>query len=62
MPAGYKVSPEPVKNQTHNVLALLRQYESRNVTYIEAGGSWPIVWNGPAEFMSGTSMAGNTST
>jgi 4-aminobutyrate aminotransferase-like enzyme len=26
------------------VLDLLRQYESRNVTFIEADGSWPAVW------------------
>jgi 4-aminobutyrate aminotransferase-like enzyme len=26
------------------VLALLRAYESRNVTYREGDGSWPIVW------------------
>jgi len=25
-------------------IALLRQYESRNVTFIELAGSWPIVW------------------
>jgi 4-aminobutyrate aminotransferase/(S)-3-amino-2-methylpropionate transaminase len=25
-------------------IALLRQYESRNVTFIESDGSWPIVW------------------
>jgi 4-aminobutyrate aminotransferase-like enzyme len=25
-------------------LALLRDYESRNITYIEPDGSWPIVW------------------
>jgi 4-aminobutyrate aminotransferase-like enzyme len=25
-------------------LALLRAYESRNVTFIEADGTWPIVW------------------
>jgi 4-aminobutyrate aminotransferase-like enzyme len=25
-------------------IALLRQYESRNVTFIEEDGSWPIVW------------------
>lgn len=25
-------------------LELLRQYESRNVTYIEQDGSWPVVW------------------
>jgi 4-aminobutyrate aminotransferase-like enzyme len=29
---------------THQTLALLRAYESRNVTFIEPDGSWPIVW------------------
>lgn len=29
---------------TRQTLALLRAYESRNVTLIEADGSWPIVW------------------
>src|SRR5512136_1808357 len=29
---------------THQTLALLRAYESRNVTFIEPNGSWPIVW------------------
>jgi 4-aminobutyrate aminotransferase-like enzyme len=29
---------------TRQTLQLLRAYESRNVTYIEADGSWPIVW------------------
>ena len=29
---------------TRQTLALLRDYESRNVTFIEPGGSWPIVW------------------
>jgi len=29
---------------TRQTLALLRNYESRNVTFIEAEGSWPIVW------------------
>ena len=24
--------------------SLLRRYESRNVTFIESDGSWPIVW------------------
>lgn len=28
----------------NQVLKLLRQYESRNVTYIKPDGSWPIVW------------------
>jgi 4-aminobutyrate aminotransferase-like enzyme len=29
---------------TRQTLELLRAYESRNVTYLEADGSWPIVW------------------
>jgi 4-aminobutyrate aminotransferase-like enzyme len=29
---------------TRQTLALLREYESRNVTFIEPEGSWPIVW------------------
>ncbi len=29
---------------TKQTLALLRRYESRNVTHIESDGSWPIVW------------------
>jgi len=31
-------------NRTQKVLRLLREYESRNVTFIERDGSWPIVW------------------
>src|SRR5207244_1721714 len=27
------------------VLKLLRAYESRNITFIEPDGSWPIVWH-----------------
>jgi 4-aminobutyrate aminotransferase-like enzyme len=30
--------------KTKQVLDLLRQYESRNVLFIEPDGSWPIVW------------------
>jgi 4-aminobutyrate aminotransferase-like enzyme len=30
--------------KTAQVLKLLREYESRNVTFIEPDGSWPIVW------------------
>src|ERR1044071_10240914 len=30
--------------KTEQVLALLRAYESRNVTFLEPDGSWPIVW------------------
>src|SRR5436190_6826075 len=29
---------------TRQTLALLRAYESRNVTFIAPDGSWPIVW------------------
>src|SRR5213076_2823419 len=29
---------------SQRVLAWLRKYESRNVTFIEPDGSWPIVW------------------
>lgn len=29
---------------TRQTLAWLRDYESRNVTFVEADGSWPIVW------------------
>src|SRR5258707_12644224 len=29
---------------TRQTLELLRAYESRNVTHVEADGSWPIVW------------------
>jgi 4-aminobutyrate aminotransferase-like enzyme len=29
----------------HQVLDLLRRYESRNVTFVEPDGSWPIVWD-----------------
>ena len=30
--------------KTRQVLDLLRRYESRNVTFIEPDGSWPIIW------------------
>ena len=29
---------------TEQTLALLRQYESRNVTFLDPDGTWPIVW------------------
>jgi 4-aminobutyrate aminotransferase-like enzyme len=29
---------------TRPTIALLRQYESRNITFMESDGSWPIVW------------------
>jgi 4-aminobutyrate aminotransferase-like enzyme len=37
---------------TAEILELLREYESRNVLFIEPGGSWPIVW----ERAKGTSV------
>ncbi|PWU13072.1 MAG: hypothetical protein C5B50_19910, partial [Verrucomicrobia bacterium] len=30
---------------TRQTLALLRDYESRNITFTEPDGSWPIVWD-----------------
>ena len=30
--------------KTSEVLRILRRYESRNVTFVEPDGSWPIVW------------------
>ncbi len=30
--------------KTERTLALLRAHESRNITFMEADGSWPIVW------------------
>ena len=34
-----------LKTRTQHVLDLLRLYESRNVTFIEPDGSWPMVWD-----------------
>lgn len=31
--------------RTGDILRLLREFESRNVTFLEADGSWPIVWD-----------------
>lgn len=33
-----------MKTETKKTLELLRDYESRNVTFMEPDGSWPIVW------------------
>ena len=33
-----------MKTKTKNILKLLGDYESRNVTFVEPDGSWPIVW------------------
>lgn len=35
---------KPVRHLTRSTLDLLARYESRNVTFCEADGSWPIVW------------------
>ncbi|MEY2428645.1 MAG: 4-aminobutyrate aminotransferase [Verrucomicrobiota bacterium] len=32
-------------NKTRQTLDLLRAYESRNVTFLDPDGSWPIVWD-----------------
>ena len=37
------MSNSPV-NPTKQVLDRLRDYESRNVTFIDPDGSWPVVW------------------
>ena len=29
---------------TRKTLALLRRYESRNVTFVDPDGTWPVVW------------------
>ena len=31
--------------ETKKIFQLLRDFESRNVTFLEPGGSWPIVWD-----------------
>jgi 4-aminobutyrate aminotransferase-like enzyme len=41
LPIKKKASPKKVSSKT---LDLLRRYESRNVTYIDPDGSWPVVW------------------
>ena len=33
-----------MNSRTSNTLELLRRFESRNVTFIEPDGSWPVVW------------------
>src|SRR5215831_12908157 len=36
--------PEFKNQKSKAALELLRKYESRNITFIAADGSWPIVW------------------
>ncbi len=33
-----------MRTKAQSTLSLLRDYESRNITFTEADGSWPIVW------------------
>ncbi|MEO5803683.1 MAG: aspartate aminotransferase family protein [Verrucomicrobiota bacterium] len=33
-----------MKTKTKKILKLLGDYESRNVTFVESDGSWPIIW------------------
>jgi 4-aminobutyrate aminotransferase-like enzyme len=37
-------NPRVTHLSSRSTLALLRRYESRNVTHVEPDGSWPIVW------------------
>jgi 4-aminobutyrate aminotransferase-like enzyme len=38
--------PSQIKHRkSETTLSLLRAYESRNITFMEADGSWPIVWD-----------------
>ena len=30
---------------TRQILDLLRRYESRNVTFVDPDGSWPVAWD-----------------
>ena len=30
--------------RSESVLATLQAYESRNVTYVDPAGGWPVVW------------------
>jgi 4-aminobutyrate aminotransferase-like enzyme len=41
---GVFVSRSSLKTKTQSTLALLRAYESRNITFMEPDHSWPIVW------------------
>ena len=38
-------SDAPTLLRSSRVLDLLRRYESRNVTFIDPDGSWPVVWD-----------------
>jgi hypothetical protein len=45
--------------KTKKSLQLLRDFESRNITFIEEDGSWPIVWERAGAFTSGMRKAKN---
>jgi 4-aminobutyrate aminotransferase-like enzyme len=40
----YAVSIQGEKMKSQQTIQLLRDYESRNIVFIEPDGSWPIVW------------------
>jgi 4-aminobutyrate aminotransferase-like enzyme len=37
-------SPRRLRSRTAQTLALVSQFESRNVTFLDPDGTWPIVW------------------
>ena len=39
----FQYSP-PLSSPTDNPIELLRRYESRNITFVDPAGDWPIVW------------------
>ena len=44
MEFGVFIPVFPLKTKTQSTLDLLRAHESRNVTFMDSDGSWPIVW------------------
>src|SRR5580698_5145675 len=42
--SGHPMNAESDVERTKKILDQLRDYESRNVTFIEPDGSWPVVW------------------
>ena len=35
---------EPIPDRTSETLGMLRRHESRNITFLDPGAGWPIVW------------------
>src|ERR1041385_6120940 len=42
---GHQVCLTDIVKRTKKILDQLRDYESRNVTFMESDGSWPVVWH-----------------